>query len=83
LAEALVALVVVVVIVAVAVGVAAFACCVYSKILNKLLPHLQLRKSMLNTKIHMQQARHKLQLRFRLKVELRTTENIVDLFVWA
>lgn len=37
------------------VAVAAFvACCVYSKILNKLLPHLQLRKSMQNTKIHKQ-----------------------------
>lgn len=36
------------------VGSVAFACCVYSKILNKLLPHLQLRKSMQNTKIHKQ-----------------------------
>lgn len=47
----LVALVVAVVVVLL-VTVAAFACCVYSKILNKLLPHLQLRKSMQNTKIH-------------------------------
>lgn len=47
----LVALVVAVVVVLL-VAVAAFACCVYSKILNKLLPHLQLKKSMQNTKIH-------------------------------